>query len=179
MSMHFYKGEIDQLLFEIIWELMYDCCTKLHLRLEGEELSYNGFAYKDLQKTNRGALANRGAAKASAIKKSENIVDEGADEVPVNNTSTKQQSPTEDVVEKKRYTSADAAADKCTLHKATAFMVDISPYLPVVDDNKERTKGDETLVMCVELVGSRFLRRMVRILVVRMSVDCFVVVNYL
>jgi tRNA U38,U39,U40 pseudouridine synthase TruA len=50
--------------------------------------------------------------------------------------------------------------DVCTLYRARAFVVNLD-----LDDLRENANDFVKPAMCVELVGDRFLRRMVRILV--------------
>ena len=69
-------------------------------------------------------------------------------------------------------TEADSSLDKCKLLRASASVVDLTPSLhSIADSNHEEKQGHPQLALCVELVGTRFLRRMVRILVVNNSFD--------
>jgi hypothetical protein len=68
-------------------------------------------------------------------------------------------------------------SDECTLYKVKALIVDLNdPYLESdhekteyrnesMNDDEKKEKTPPSLALCVELVGSRFLRRMVRLLV--------------
>lgn len=55
----------------------------------------------------------------------------------------------------------DGSGDICILHQAKATVININEVFPELCKDSATTQ-----VMCVELVGDRFLRRMVRILVV-------------
>jgi len=176
--------------FDFDVDIDIDHVNALLASLEGKELSYNGFAYKDIQKTNRGALANRGGgargkdgttAKKSMDSTEGEEVKASVDDV-TRDEDTRQQSHVHAhngeqfgsrPESKMRYTPLD----KCTLHKASAYMVDIQQYLQGTDSSSKGEGGEkegleEKLVMCVELVGSRFLRRMVRILVATAIREC-------
>ena len=169
--------------------------------LEGKELSFNGFAYKDLQKTNRGAFASRGSSARNdktlqdSCRSSPSLElsvvqeyiepdnsNEMVSEMPVLSMDDPCPRTEKDALEvnqssKKQYTSVDAALDKCTMLRACAKIVDLSIYQ---GGSSARIDGDDDvctpqLAMCVELVGTRFLRRMVRILVVRLVLLFFIV----
>ena len=58
----------------------------------------------------------------------------------------------------------DGEGDLCTLYVSRCFMVDLEDPTYVDDPSSRRQLSDPAL--CVELVGTRFLRRMVRIIVV-------------
>jgi len=61
--------------------------------------------------------------------------------------------------------SEDGEGDLCTLYVSRCFLVDLE------DSNNANDSAFPTVMtdpaLCVELVGTRFLRRMVRIVVVR------------
>lgn len=61
--------------------------------------------------------------------------------------------------------TGDGSSDICTLFKAVAYVVDLAKH-DVFIDKEEGIPLPSNAAMAVELVGTRFLRRMVRLLVV-------------
>jgi hypothetical protein len=60
-------------------------------------------------------------------------------------------------------TGGEGLQDYCVMFRARAEVMDLSSVLGF----DETIEGQRSQILCIELVGSRFLRRMVRILVVR------------
>lgn len=122
----------------------------LFARLEGRELSYNAYAYREDRKSKCGSHSNR--RKRAREVESSVLCSTALVEVDVSSVDASTDLPGG----KDEEEDGDSTGDRCILYRSGAFAVDIA----------EPGSGTACPAIMIELVGNRFLRRMVRILVV-------------